>query len=492
MPMPDERSRWWGRWALTRRANLPWGAIAALCLLPLLGMVYVGTFSRYLADDYCTAGVLRSNGFWNGLGYWYLGWTGRFSYITLVQILQLFGPGVAPFATILLLVLWALAMFLLLRNLSRRSGVHASWSTVAALAAALLLSMVLATPDRYQSLYWLTGIATKTAPLVLLTFYAAWLASGWGQSGSSTRLGVAGAASFSIAFAAGGFSEVSVSAQLILLGIGLVCARLFLPPPSRRAMTVVLAVGLAGTIAAILAILIAPGNQVRLALMPERPPLPILLLSTGRFAAAFVAKSLLQSPGPAILALFVPFVLGLSLPPIEALRTGGPRRRSGLLALIPLAAALLTVLASVFPEAYATSAYPAERSLVIPQYALIWGLAGTGYLAGGVLRESGPGKAGLLGPSLTNALQVTALVLVLVVSAAGAKSILDFAPEARSFAEQWEARHAKVLAAGNVSGTLAIASLPHMAGLAEVGEDPAEWINVCVAAAYALDAVVAK
>jgi len=28
--------------------------------------------------------------------------------------------------------------------------------------------------------------------------------------------------------------------------------------------------------------------------------------------------------------------------------------------------------------------------------------------------------------------------------------------------------------------------------VAEVGEDPAEWINVCVAAAYGLDAVVAK
>ncbi len=35
-------------------------------------------------------------------------------------------------------------------------------------------------------------------------------------------------------------------------------------------------------------------------------------------------------------------------------------------------------------------------------------------------------------------------------------------------------------------------SLRHMGGLAEIGEDRAEWINVCIAGAYDVGAVVAK
>src|SRR3972149_1831433 len=167
--MPDEGGRWWGRVALTKQASLPWALIAVLRLLPVFAMAYVGTFSRYLADDYCTAGVLRSNGFWNGLGSWYVGGSGRFSYIFLMQLLPLPGPGVAPFAAALLLLLWAIGILLLLRNLSRRSGVSASWTMVAALAATLLLATALGAPDRYQSFYWQTGLVTYGAPLVLLT-----------------------------------------------------------------------------------------------------------------------------------------------------------------------------------------------------------------------------------------------------------------------------------------------------------------------------------
>lgn len=487
--MRDEGGRWWGRAALTRQPSFPWALIAAFCLVPLLGMAYVGTFSRYLADDYCTAGVLRSNGFWDGLAAWYVGWSGRFSYIFLMQVLHLFGPGVTSLATALLLLLWIAGILLLLRNLLQKSGIAVSWTAIAALGATLLLATAVGAPDRYQSFYWQTGLVTYVAPLVLLTFYAAWLVARWGRTVVEARLPVAEAASFVIAFAAGGFSEVSVSAQLVLLAISLVCARLFLPPAYRRKTIIVLGAGLAGTIAAIVVILLAPGNQVRLAQMPERSGLTILLLSTGRFAAAFVAKSLLRSPGVALLAVMIPFVFALGQP--TAVSVGGGKRRSPILSIgIPLAAALIVVVISIFPAVYATSAYPAERSLVVTQYVLVWGLAGTGYLASRRLRESRLGESAVLRRARLFTFAI--LVIVLTVSLVGAKDVLDFVPEARSYAEQWDHRYAQVLGAGNVEGALAIAPLPHMGGLAEVGEDPAEWINACVAAAYALEAVVAK
>ena len=472
---------------------MPWALIAALCLVPLLGMAYVGTFSRYLADDYCTAGVMRSNGFWNGLAAWYVGWSGRFSYIFLMQLLHQFGPVITPWGTILLLLLWMTGLLMLLRQLFQEWTPSVSWTVTAGLAASLLLATVLGAPDRYQSFYWQTGLVTYVAPLVLLTFYAAWLAARWGRTVDKTWLPLAWAASFGIAFAAGGFSEVSASAQLVLLAMALVCARLFLPPAYRRTTIIILGSGLAGTIAAIVVILLAPGNQVRLALMPERAAFPTLMLSTARFAVAFVAESLLRSPGAAVLAVVIPFLFGLRHAPKGDGLLGEGRRRSQLpIVLIPSATALLVVVVAIFPAVYATSAYPAERSLVVPQYILVWGLAGTGYLTGRLLRPSRPGEPHVLRPSQEIVLTFIVLAIVLAVSLLGSKDVVSFLPEARSYAEQWDSRNTRILKAGDVEGTLAIAPLPHMSGLAEVGEDPKEWINACVAAAYALDAVVAK
>jgi hypothetical protein len=81
---------------------------------------------------------------------------------------------------------------------------------------------------------------------------------------------------------------------------------------------------------------------------------------------------------------------------------------------------------------------------------------------------------------------------VLIVSLAAAKDALTFVPEARSFADQWDARNARILGVIDPGTEMAIAPLPHMAGLAEVGLDPSEWINACVAMAYGLGRVIAK
>src|ERR1700730_16738938 len=51
-----------------------WAALA----LPLLGYAAIGSFARYVADDYCWAGLLRTEGFFQAQGDWYTGYSPPF------------------------------------------------------------------------------------------------------------------------------------------------------------------------------------------------------------------------------------------------------------------------------------------------------------------------------------------------------------------------------------------------------------------------------
>ena len=78
-------------------------------------------------------------------------------------------------------------------------------------------------------------------------------------------------------------------------------------------------------------------------------------------------------------------------------------------------------------------------------------------------------------------------------NAIAALRILGWLPDAREFSEAWDQRDTSIREAlDRGDRELEITSLSHMAGLAEVGFDPEEWINVCIANSYGLASVVAK
>jgi hypothetical protein len=66
-------------------------------------------------------------------------------------------------------------------------------------------------------------------------------------------------------------------------------------------------------------------------------------------------------------------------------------------------------------------------------------------------------------------------------------------PTYRDYAATWDHRDQVLRQAAIESpGVQAVASLRHMGGLAEIGDNPDEWVNVCVADTYDVEAVVAK
>jgi hypothetical protein len=155
-----------GKGLLSKR--LATGLLLAF-LVPTVAFAYPAVFARYVADDYRTASTLLERGFIGAQQAWYLTWSGKFTYILLIDALAWLGPWTVPLTPLVLLPAWVFASTAVLRALVARIG--------APRISAVLLALVLITttlggaPQLWQSLYWQTGSVVYTVPLILATIY---------------------------------------------------------------------------------------------------------------------------------------------------------------------------------------------------------------------------------------------------------------------------------------------------------------------------------
>lgn len=468
-------------------------AVALIALLvPLAFVAFLGTNSRYLADDFCTAGQLRELGFWNSQSYWYRNWSGRFSFTFLVSLSQLAGPELTPWLPGGVLLLWLAGSWWAAQQ--ALAGERSPMLRPLVIAASTILVTVATTPKLYQSVLWHTGLLTYALPLALATLAAGWTLRALRTSkGGSPRWGSASIPG-ALAFVAGGMSETFVAVQtallLIAIPLGLWAAG---TSEKRRAAALHLGAALAGSLIAGGIVAAAPGNAVRQGAL-DRTADPLLVLSrsfrdTYLFTAMRYNRDLLwMAIGAAI-----PFGAGFGLGARRHSDAGEGRLdpRHALWLLILPVGTLLLVMATMAPSEYALSSYPDGRILITAHYAVAAGLSVWGAVLGFSLGQwlGRGGAAAAVHSGLW--LAVSALLIV-----GSARFMLDHRPllhDARQYAARWDNRHQQ-LATALERGEFRVeaASLTHMGGLEELSRDPQLWVNRCVADTYGLREVRAK
>src|SRR5262245_8786617 len=189
-------------------------------LSPLALYVYLGTFTRYMADDYCSAAALKNEGFWGAQSYWWANWSGRYSFTFLISFVELLGLRIVPIlpALIILLLLFSFvwASLPLLKQLKISNSIPGALF----IACVALWSTYRNIDDYPQVVFWQTGVITY--PLSLILFL---LGVGVALRRSSDPAGMKGWEFFLwflFAFIAGGFSETGVVVQIGLLGLLLI------------------------------------------------------------------------------------------------------------------------------------------------------------------------------------------------------------------------------------------------------------------------------
>jgi hypothetical protein len=385
---------------------------------------------------------------------------------------------------------WLAALALFFHRLGRSVTVHMAPLAALAVAAGIVLAVLDGTPNVYQSLYWQTGMLTYVFPLILLVGLGAWLL--WrarrdtpvASTGSCLAVGL-------FTLVAGGFSETVGVLQLAVLGLALI-AVLAAGGTRRKALFAWVASALVGACRAVLLMYFAPGTQIRRALVSDPVSMPELagrLIQDGRI---FLSRTVRKIPAGLALAVVLPMATAMHWrkPDPSAGSAPRPETRSLLIALLilPFLVAGL-MLVTMAPYEFTVSDYPDARVLVTSLFVLVAGLSAWGFLLGAVLGRI----TGRVAASAAVVAGLAILVLLLTSIPLATGRALSRLPDVQQFAVDWGSRDQALesAAARGVESTRA-ASLPHMGGLAEIGYDPEEWVNRCVAQAYGLKEVVAK
>jgi len=473
-----------------------WRRYAAVVggVILIIPIAYVGTFTRYLADDFCTLGSLRELGFWGSQVYWYVNWSGRFAFMFTVNVIEAIGAWLVPvlpslhLAGLIVGTGWAFE-----RWLAPRAAARVRW-TGWLIGGLVVYETIGGAPNIYQSLYWQTGGLTYVLPLVLAVFYAAWILSRVGED-KNTGPGSWLVAGLWMAVAVG-FSE-TVGSLIVsaLAGSFLLLWILGRGGHRRTRLLRLLCAGFIGGVVGMVIMAAAPGNASRQALLTPSSSVIVWLTETARNAYIFSVKTLRADP--------LRLALGLGLP-LLLTATGGRDARlpSGqassfvrgllFLFLLPLFTFGL-VMACMAPTQYAMASYPDGRILISAQFAVAVGMAVWGAAAGRWLVHHWSVAEARVPQISLGTLGVLVVILLAFTSLQTTRALLAPLPDARDFAARSDERLAKVIEArqdGVMS--LPVASLNHMGGLDEISRDPTHWVNVCFSQAYGLKRVEAK
>ncbi|MBI5824739.1 MAG: hypothetical protein HZB18_11980 [Chloroflexi bacterium] len=453
---------------------LPWlGALAASVAIAVY--MYFGTFTRYMSDDYCLLVDLNSGNIFTASWNKYLFTSNRFSNLFVLGLWELFGPRNVAYIPALLIVLWVGGLFWLFSETNKLYGLKLNLPVLLLAAELLAVFTFYMSPNLFQSVYWRPGQVTYFTPLVFFTLLAAWLVN-------VIRLGRSTFVYFVpfvfISFFIGGLSETIGAFHITALLLAALAIFFFDKSPRRKPAWTLLTAMLIGAFAALLAMLFAPANSLRIS---EDTPSSFLVLSRSlQYTWSFIIDTLSILPTPS-LALFGISALASCLLFIER-----PNRKIGprfwlVFVLIPLIAYGL-IFAIVAPSAYGQS-YPVERVRFPAHFVLNAALLSLGVCIGVVAAQS---KLPKFAPQA--AILIAALAMLYPFWMI--RQPVQTYPERRLWAQRWDEREAylhSLITAGETD--LAIPALDGYEGTKELDLQANFWVNRCAAEYYGVNSI---
>jgi hypothetical protein len=229
-----------------------WYILIPLITVFAFSIYYVFTTStlvRFWADDFCSSTGLRDNGYLNSQILWWKSWTGRYSYIAFLDLVELFGLNGAKILPVILFLAFSIPAFI----------------TIGVPALVLIPIFLVNSPNIIQTFYWMTGSLNYFAPFVLLNVFVLLLFKPLKKY--NNLLG------FVILFIATGFSEAFGVANLLFL------AFLYLVLDNKNKRKFIL-YGLVSTFLSLAFMSAAPGNAVRSSTVSHPSSLFELIRST--------------------------------------------------------------------------------------------------------------------------------------------------------------------------------------------------------------------
>lgn len=464
-----------------------------LLLVPLLLYGYIGIFTRYVADDYETAGALARSGFWGAQQYWYQTWSGRVTYFALVTLVEMAGIRAVPFLTAACLALWMVGLYWVLRQIGSIAKIK-SPALTSLLGACLILFVTLRSLNLiHQILFWQTGLLTYVNYLIFFTFGVGLLIQRLrlGGQGSATLLELI--LSFIFAFGIGGLSEISIALQITLLSLGLGLLAFWPKLPFRKKGLGMLGAALVGSLLMLLVMGLAPGNRVRAADFDQTPGLINLIVNSLKFLFAFLGNWIDKQPILVAFLVLLSAITGfftLSETP-SSQDSAALDRRMTISLLLSAVAVFLALWSGFFTSFFVMSAPPPDRALVIPQFTLVAFIGFWVFQCGRLLSRAVNRQQ--VTPRFWTVFGAALLTICVFLGPIYASyRITSTIPDSRRIAEEWDQRDAVIReAAARGERNVTVWYIQDLNRLGDYSSDPEFLVNRAAADYYRLDTIIA-
>jgi len=446
---------------------------------------FLGSYSRFIADDYCSAAVGNSHGVLGGTLYQYMTWTGRFSANFLDNLMGPMGVRATPFIPAVVLAIWLVTLVALLYRFILAPENRIRFMAALLLALIFLSTTLIATPNVVQSLYWEQGMHSVIPPLIIATALAGLTMYCLKQEPKKPffYIGIAGF----LAFVGGGFSETYSAVQTLIWAIAAVPVLVMARSLHKRTLLFLVGSGLVGSILSMAIMFIAPGNKFRQAGSPT-PPGVFKIVEMATFSMERYLAGIMTSPLKLLsLAGVVAFFVLLGSGKMMRAKPQGVSTRTGIQVFLGLPPVILILLVACFtPAAYGLSNPPPDRTCIIPTYILVGGLAIWGTMAGQLSQT----EVANLGSRASYYLRVVIFsVCVLFTLSTVRLTYFELLrqPEFNSYAITWDRVDQSIKQAKKKGeNSIGVMSLANPEGLQQLSENPNWWINYCVSQYYGM------
>jgi len=474
---------------LIKSADLPrWGRLGYLLGVALFALTSIS--ARYWADDYCFSGALMQTGFWQSQMDYFMETSNRFTVLPIIGVSEWFGVYAIRLLPVMLIFAWLGALRRVVELVGDLLALDLDRNWIQTIIYALVFFLILLAPNRFQTIYWRSGLLTYTLPLLGITWLAGLILAGSAKPVSAAQLITVSL----LAVFTAGCSETAAMLLIAGLALGLLVS-FFTHSPRRAVWLALLGAALFGALLALGVMILSPAVRLRQANVGEPASLLLTLGLAFKFGLAFIYNTLKSTPLPVLVWLIFSGALTYHFWPRTRLKPWTTLRWAGLVAL----SGYLLIVAACIPSAYAQRAYPEPRAQIVLLFPLLLAAAALAALAALALR----GQLEKSFPSLDAApvpiLRRTNLVITVLLLFALLYPLWpawQSAPEQRELAaraQQWDDRHADIraqIAAGAVQ--IQTIALDSIAGLEEMQPDPNHWVNVCAARYYAVDEIIAQ
>ena len=448
----------------------------------LFVFVYLGLFSRHLADDYCEAVQVNISSPAQAVMERYL--TGnlrsanRYSNLLFVGFSEWLGRNSMQITIPSMILLWVAGLTWGIHEIRKTLNVNWFFQMDIFFGAVLGFFSLLQAPNLFQTIYWRSSMMTHFAPLVFGSLFFAFLLKLGRRDKVSllTRLFI-----FLAAFILAGFSEPPTTTMVTALPLLMLAVWYPGKFPAKQRLLGLLAWSLAGIVLGLMTLVFSPAAAN---IMKEaHPGFPTVILNSFYYSYLFMLDSVRTQPSPFFISTLLSLLLLMLYTQAEIPDLFPTKKRSVLSVMIAIPFLTWLLIAAGFAPSVYGQGFPVERMRFLARTIMIVSFMLEGALFGLLLRDilSRYNKPLIQWGTLT----LFALISIVYPLRAAYHIYRYDLHKYRSHAEQWDQRDAQIrLAVSRGATDLVVTQIDSMQGVQEYKEN--NWVNRCAANYYGL------